>query len=80
MFRMKTPYPPEMLGGLKQNLVHTRTESSIDQNPISVPVSLKHVSKELSLKEKKKKKKKRNKFFPLFPLKLVSCPLLNFPI
>ena len=25
-FRIKTPYSPEMLGGLKQNLVHTRTQ------------------------------------------------------
>ena len=45
------------VSGIKQNLVHTRTESSIDQKPISVPVYLKHVSKELSLKEKKKKKR-----------------------
>lgn len=43
-----------MLWELKQNLVHTRTESSIDHKHISVPVSSKHISKELGLGEKKR--------------------------
>ena len=67
-----------MLGGLKQNLVHTRTESSIDQKPISVPVSLKHVSKELSLKEKKKKKRGTS-FSHCFPWNLCLAPYSTFP-
>ena len=65
-----------MLGGLKQNLMHTRTESSLDYKHISVPVSSKHISKELGLKEKKKKKrKKEEQFFPIVSPETCVLPL-----
>ena len=70
-----------MLGGLKQNLMHTRTESSLDYKHISVPVSSKHISKELGLKEKKKKKKKKRGtiFSHCFPWNLCLAPYSTFP-